>query len=225
MKIVVIHGDDSEKSWARLKKIIEVAKVRSWEILKFDATQKLLLSELLSSASLFTEKRLFVVESGKTIPKKDLEWLKINAKKFEGNLVIYFEDFIPIPTKNFLPKDTKFEEFKLPKIIFKFLDGIYPGNSKSSIILFHKLLSTEPPELLFNLVAKRLKELYWIKLAPDSLAYPSWRKNILKSQAAKFTGDKLEKLIAHMAEADVRAKTGDANIATLLDLIILTKLE
>ncbi len=225
MNIAILHGDDTEKSWARLKKIIEVAKARSWETLKFDSTQKLLLSELLSSASLFSEKRLFVVESGKTIPRKDLEWLKINAKKFEGNLVIYFEDFIPIPTKNFLPKDTKFEEFKLPKIIFKFLDGIYPGNSKSSIILFHKLLSTEPPELLFSLVAKRLKELYWIKRAPDSLAYPSWRKNILKSQEAKFTGNKLEKLIAQMAEADVRAKTGDANIATLLDLIMLSKLE
>lgn len=225
MRIVVIHGDDSEKSWARLKKIVEVARQRNWEILKFDETQKTLLSELLSSASLFSDKRLIAVENGKTIVKKELEWLETKAKKFEGNLVIYFDDYIPLGIKNFLPKDTKFEEYKLPKIIFKFLDGIYPGNAKNSITLFHKLLSSEPPELLFNLVAKRLKELYWVKNSPQTLLYPSWRKGILKSQVLRYKEGKLEELIGLLAEADVRAKTGEGTMVELLDLILLTKLQ
>lgn len=225
MRIVVIHGDDSEKSWARLKKIIEVARQRSWEILKFDSTQKLLLSELLSSASLFSEKRLLVVENGRTIGKKDLEWLKTHSKKYEGNLVIYFDDYFPASVKGFLPRDTKFEEYKLPKIIFKFLDGIYPGNSRSSITLLHRLLAGEPPELLFNLIAKRFKELYWIKTSASTLVYPSWRKGILKSQSARYPEGKLEELISQLAEADLKAKTGEASIVELLDLIMLTKLQ
>ncbi len=225
MRIIVIQGDDSEKSWARLKAIIETARTRNWEVVKFDAGQKLLLSELLSSASLFSEKRLFVVENGKTLLKKDLEWLKSNAKKFDGNLAIYFSDYLPIAVKKFLPREVMIEEYKLPKIIFKFLDGIYPGNSKSTLTLLHKLLPFEHPELIFNLVAKRLKELYWIKNSPASLAYPSWRKAILKSQVSRYPGGKLEDLIKTLAEADLKAKTGEAQIVELLDLIMLTKLE
>lgn len=225
MKVLVISGDDLTKSWERLKRIIEVAKGRDWEITRIGAEQNFSVSEILSSSNLFAKQRLFVIEDGKKLTKKELEWLKKNLVKFDGNLAIYFADFVPAGIKSSLSKDTKFEEFKLPKIIFKFLDGIFPGNSKSTIILFHKLLASEPPELIFNLIAKRLKELYWVKCAPESLDYPSWRKNILKSQASKFKEKKLESLIAELSEADVRAKSGDANIATLLDLILLSKLE
>lgn len=225
MKVAVIYGDDNAKCWERLKKIEIVARKRGWEISKIEPNQKLSVSEYLSSGSLFAKERLFIIESGKSLTKKDLVWLTKNCRKLEGYVAIYFSDSITQQIKGYLPKDSKFEEYKLPKIIFKFLDGIYPGNSKNSVIILHRLLRSNPAELIFNLVAKRFNELYWAKNSASTLDYPAWRKEILKRQSSKYSDEQLMKVISLLAEADIRSKTGDTDIIHLLDLIILTHLE
>lgn len=225
MQIVVIQGDDTARSWARVQKIIAVARARGWEISKYEFGQPLSLAEVVSSGNLFANERLFIVEDARILGKGDFVWLAKNQEKFAGKVLLYFDGFPPANVQRMLPRGAKSEEYKLPKTIFRFLDGLYPGNGRRSVILFHQLKSVEPVELVFNLIAKRFKELYWVKKAASTLNYPAWRKTILRNQAAKYTDPQLSEIITSLARADVEVKTGQTSLGDVLDLIILTKLE
>ena len=131
-----------------------------------------------------------------------------------------------------LPKIDKVEEFKLPKLIWSFLDSCFPGNAKNALLLLHEIIKNEPVEFVFSLLAKHLRDLYWVKVdSPPGqrpsgpVAYPSWRVEKLKRQSHKFSEGSLEDLINSLAQADIKAKTSQGELIDLLDFIIATKLE
>jgi DNA polymerase III delta subunit len=224
MKIIVLHGDDDKKLYDRLSKFIETAKGRSWEIAYLDDI-KLSIQVQLSSSSLFGDERFFVIRDIKRLGKSDLTWLIKNSKEFGGNLIIYHEGYIPQAILKSLPKDTKIEEYKLPVLLWNFLDGIYPGNSVKIIQQFHKLIEKEAPEFIFTLIAKLFRDLYWVKSDAASLPYPSWRIGKLKTQSLNFTTDQLRNLIEKLAEIDNKVKTSKSDLVSELDLLIIKQLE
>lgn len=224
MKIFLIHGADELKSYGRLQKFIEAAKSRSWEVVYVDETNQSLL-EVLRSRSLFKGERFFVLTDIKKIGKKESDWFKKNGDKIEGNLVIYHSGVVPIATLKSLPGGVKVEDFKLPKLIFQFLDSFVPKNAKTSINLLHQVAANEPPEFMFSLLSRHLRDLYWAKTEAKSLPYPSWRVGKLKAQAGKYKVNQLRQLIGELAKIDIEAKTSKAEIIPSLDLLMATKLE
>src|SRR6185503_4577324 len=115
------------------------------------------------------------------------DWINKNQDGIEGNLVIYSEGTIPITILRKFKKIHKTEEYKLPKIIFQFLEAFYPKN-KSLIQLFTKLTERDSAEFAFALLTRHLRDLYWSKVG--NLPYPSWRVGKLKAQAGKFAEEK-----------------------------------
>ena len=209
MKVIVLHGEGVEKSFTRLKKFIDTAKVRGWEIL-YD--------EISVTPSLFGADRLTVIRDFRLIDKKLLA-------KATGTLVIYNEGEIGKTFLKVLPKDTKVEEFKLPKLIWNFLEGIQPGKSEKIIRDLHKIIEKEAPEFVFSLIAKQFRDLYWVKIDSHSTGFPSWKIGKLKSQAEKFTSDQLKELIDFLSKIDVDVKTGRAELTSSLDLLFLKHLQ
>lgn len=137
MKIIILHGEDTNKSYQRLIKFTEAAKARGWEII-YD--------EVVATPSLFGKQRLFVIKDYRILPK--------NLDKLEGTLVIYHEGNLPASVfKKF--KEARVEKFDLPKIIWKFLD-------KPSVKLLHEVIKKEPIELVFHLLAKRLRKTKYV---------------------------------------------------------------
>jgi len=224
MKIVVLHGDDEKKLFERLTRFTEVAKSRSWEVTYLD-DQAQSIQEQLSSSSLFAAERFFIIREISRLGKKELEWLSKMYKNIIGNLIIYHEGYIPQIILKSLPKDTKIEEFKLPIILWNFLDGLYPGNSNRSIKQFHKLIEREAPEFIFTLIARLFRDLYWVKVDAQTLPYQSWRVGKLKSQSAKFKVEQLKSIIEMLSEIDIKVKTSKANLADELDLLIIKQLK
>jgi DNA polymerase III delta subunit len=224
MKIIVLHGDDERKLYERLTKFIETAKSRSWEVAYLDDPNTKI-QELLSSASLFGSERFFILRDVARLGKKEQEWLKKNSNSIGGNLIIYHEGYISSPILKSLPNDTKIEEFKLPVILWNFLDGISPGNSDRSIKQFHQIIEKEAPEFIFTLIAKLFRDLYWVKTDAGSLPYPNWRVGKLKVQSAKFSTDKLKNLIGKLAEIDINVKTSKSDLLDELDLLIIKQLK
>lgn len=225
MKIIVLHGDHSQASYERLQKFIEVAKKRNWEIQRIDSNKSLSLPEALTSTALFASNRLFILEGIKNIKKQELDWLAKKSAKIEGNLVIYHDGFIPSTFLKSLPKNTKIEEFKLPRLIFTFLDSFSPKNSQKTLKLFHQVSEKEPVEFIFAILAKHLRDLHWVKVDAEGPGYPSWRISKLKKQAKLFSESLLKEVISDLAEADVKAKTSKASLKDSLDFLIATKLE
>ena len=224
MKIIVLHGDDEKRLYERLTRFTQTAKSRSWEVTLLDS-QTLTIEEQLSAPSLFSAERFFILRDIKKLGKRESVWLTKKSNDLAGNLIIYHEGVIAQSVLKSLPPDTKVEEFKLPVILWNFLDGLYPGNSERCIGKFHLLIEKEAPEFIFTLIAKLFRDLYWLKTDPASLPYPSWRVGKLKPQASKFTSDQLKDLINKLAEIDIKVKTSKADLTNELDLLIIKQLE
>ena len=206
MKLIILHGDYVIKSYERLEKFISTARNRGWEISDYD-------NETICNQSLFAVERFVVLRDYKTLNKRDI----LRLDKYPGTLIIYHEGNIP---RAFLKTLTNpvIEEFKLPKIIWNFLDHI-------SIKLFHEVIKTEPVEFVFSVLAKRFRDLYWVKVSPNNLPYQNWQISKLKKQSEIYTTSRVEQIIGELAEIDIKVKTSKANLISSLDFLLLTKLE
>ena len=224
MKLIILHGDDERRLYERLTKFIETAKSRSWEVAYLDDTS-LSIQEQLSSSSLFGSERFFIVRDIARLGKMEVEWLNKHSRDLSGNVIIYHEGYIPQAILKSLPKDSKIEEYKLPMILWNFLDGLYPGNSGKSIKQYHQLIEKEAPEFIFTLIAKLFRDLYWVKTDAASLPYAAWRVGKLKAQSQKFSIALLKKTINLLAEIDIKAKSSKADLTDELDLLIIKQLE
>jgi DNA polymerase III delta subunit len=212
VKIIILHGEDSIKSFERLSKFIESAKKRGWEIIT---------DEFPNTPSLFGNDRLIIYRDYKLLGKNDVK----NFDRFDGTLVIYHEGILNQTFLKSLPKNTKIEEFKLPVILWNFLDGLYPENSVRSIKIFHQIIERDAPEFVITLMAKLFRDLYWVKTDPSTLPYPSWRVGKLKSQSSKFTIENLKLIIENLSDIDIKVKTSKADLVSELDLLIIKQLE
>ena len=225
MKIIVLHGDNIEKIYERLQKFIKEAKKRGWDIARISPSANLSLPEILTGESLFNSESLYIWENFSKLRRRELEWLKKKSSRVEGTLVIYNQGFIHKSTLNSLPAHKKIEEHTLPKLIWKFLDSFYPKNTKNCLKLLRQVVKHDPEEFVFALLARHLRDLYWVKADADGLPYPSWRVSKLKSQAEKFANGQLREIISELADEDIKAKTSKINIADSLDFLVVTHLE
>ena len=225
MKIIVLHGDDALKSYERLQKFIDVGQNRSWEIIRIDSKYENI-PEALAARGLFEKDKLVIVSDFGLLNKKAISWINQKKKSIGGTLIVYNSSPLSKTKLNSLKSIDKIESFDLPKLIWKFLDSFYPGNSLSSLKLLEELSKSNPVEFVFALLGRHIRDVYWAKIEPDTMPYPSWRVGKLKSQASKFSSsDEIRELINALADTDIESKTGSDSLKDLLDFIIITKLE
>lgn len=226
MKISLIHGEDVAVSRNMFLSLVEKAKGEGFQVKDISLNTNLNLEEKLTSQSLFEDKIFFIHDKLKNLTPADLKWLVKNSKKYEGELVLWYEGVAPLKIVKALPKGAEVKKFDLPKIIFNFLDSFYPGNSVNILGLLDKLLAKEPVEFVFFMLGRHLRDLYWVKndtaIVPD---YQEWRIRKIRSQADRFSNERLKKVINFLSEADVRAKTSDSSLKEFLDLVIVTQLK
>lgn len=141
MKIIVLHGDDTQKSYERLMVFVNEAKKRNWKITDFSI-------EEVENQSLFGDECFYILKDYKLLDKKTLEKLK----KYSGNLIVYTAGLHPAVNLKMLSPD-KTEKFELPQLLWKFLDNM-------TISGFHKLLETQAPEYLLAMIAWKFKQYY-----------------------------------------------------------------
>lgn len=132
MKTIILHGENTQKSYDRLTKFINEAKRRDWEIL-YD--------QVSSTPSLFGKERLSVIRDYKLFNQKI---------KFNGTLVIYSDRDLPVAFLKTLPTDAKIEKYDLTKTIWKFLN-------RPTISGLHEVIKTEAIEFVFAMLARTLK--------------------------------------------------------------------
>jgi len=220
MNITIIHGDHTTKSYEHYSQLLDKAKEKSFETVRIGSS----VAETLKSSSLFREKRLFVIEEAKKLSKSDLSWIKKYSKTLDGSLLVYSTGSLgKLITNNF--PNAKIDEFSIPKLIFKFTDSFYPGNTSKCLTMLHEIVENEPVEFLFAVLAKHVRDLYWVGVSDSTMHYPSWRISKLKNQATKFTEEKLAIMIQKLAEADILAKTSKTPLVSSLDMIIIKELE
>ncbi len=223
MKILIIHGEDTESSFARYSEILDNARKTNWEIVVVNESPQGLATQA-RSQSLFTKKRLFVIYGFATLNKDDKTFLNKTSSDLSEYLVIYQPGLISKTGLGGLPKNIKVEERKLSKFVWIFLDSILPGNAKKAIEFYHKAAMQNSPEMLLAMLARHLVSLYLVKTPTNDLNLPSWRLTKLKGQAGGFSDQELADMIASLTNIDILVKTSQGELADLLDIFLATKL-
>lgn len=148
MKIIVLHGDDTQKSYERLMVFINEAKKRNWKITDFSL-------EEIENQSLFDEESFYILKDYTRLDSASSRGRKSTVeklKKYSGNLIIYNTGKIPAPTLKNLGAD-KTELFELPQLLWKFLDNM-------TIKGFHELLETQAAEYILAMMSWKFKQSY-----------------------------------------------------------------
>lgn len=183
MRIIVLHGDDTQKSYARLQVFVDEAKKRGWKITDFSIDE-------VENQSLFGEECFYILKDYKQLDKKVAEKLK----KYAGNLIVYTAGSHPAIHLKMLNPD-KVEKFELPQLLWKFLDNM-------TVKGLHELLKTQAVEYVLAMMAWKLKQKY--------MRNPTSGVGLM---------------ISELAEIDVKAKTGKADLLLSLDLLLLKQLQ
>lgn len=224
MKIFIIHGEHTLDSYNRLQEYTKKAKENDWEIQYVEKDISNLQDAFLEQ-SLFGKERLLIIKDIQLINDKLLKWLTQNEKRIKINLIIYHKGIITQKLIKSLPKKDKVEEYKIPKLIWNFLDSFYPGNIKNAYKLFHEVIKNQPVEFVFAMLARQIRDIYWAKVDSSTMEYPSWRVSKYKNLAIKYDTKTLETLIDEMSLADINSKTSHTDLTRSLDFLMAKYLE
>lgn len=219
MKIVVLFGSDRDKVVSRMLDISKGVIKKGFRVSEIKNNQSF--AESLSETSLFEENVLYISENAVKRTDVDWEWIKNNSEAHTGSLLLVFGETVPAKVKKQLPSDTKFEEFKIPVIIFQFLDSLTPNN-KTSLTLLKRVTATEPVELVFSMVVTHLRDMYWVLTDSNSYTGPDWKKGRILTQAKKFGKEQLEKAFSELAQIDMDVKSSIGTLTVYLDKFLIS---
>jgi len=226
MKIILLQGDDLSSIKTRLILFKNEALKRNWSIEDFSFNDpKTKIEEILLADNLFTKDKLVIASGSEKMRKQDIEFLVSKSKALALTLVLVCDGVLPQRLLEKLGDEITKENYTLPKLIFKFLDSFYPGNTRECLRLFHKVINLEPVEFVFHLLAKQLRDIYWVRFSPSDIPYPSWKVSKLEELSSRFKDGQLEKIIDKLAQIDISVKKGQTDLASSLDLVISTWLE
>lgn len=213
--IILLHGDHidaSRKELNRVKEELKGSDVRSLDGRDLDEA---LLIQALESSSLFGGSTLVVIERlfgklGKQ-PKRIEKLAHILVSSSSDSAVVLWEDReVPPSVVKALGAGARVQLFKLPVLIFQFLDALRPANTKALLTLFEQLMANEPPELVLSMMTKRVRQLIQLASGTIPAGLAGWQASRLTTQAKSFT---MEKLIARyhaIGEMEWALKSGQS---------------
>lgn len=228
--MIILHGANIVASRQALTEQKERARQKGTELVMYSGKNLDLtkLKQALESASLFGGDRLVIIESFFFLPNSKLKESMLSYLKtanFQTALVIWEGKQIDGRMLRSFASKAKIQLFKLSAVIFKFLDSLQPNQPQISLNYLHQTLKTEPPELVFYMLARRTTYLLIAKdLGKKGLSgFAPWQQGRYLSQAEKFSQDRLRQLHRELLVLDWRQKTGRANfpLASAIDLLII----
>lgn len=220
-----LHGENIVKSRLALMEIINQSRENGLEVETLNG-QQLTFDQLrpaLSSGSLFGTGKLVVVENLFSSPKSKrkenlIDFLK--KAKLDQELVLWEGKEI----KGKLPANFSVLPFKLPAIIFNFLDSLKPGNQRESLRLLEEVKIKEDEEMIFYLLLRQVRFLLLAKdLGENGLnELQSWQKRKFLSQAESFSLEQLKRINQELLKIDYQQKTSQSplSLASSLDLLV-----
>lgn len=226
--ITIIHGDnvdesrnyffDFKKSFPNLTSITGV---------NIDKNE---LTNLFQGDNLFFQDNNVGIENflSKNKPSKAFDEIieTINSNSKNANIILWEEKEVGKKILDKFPK-AQIQVFKIPKLIFNFLDSIIPNNGRSLIVLFHKLLENNATEIVVYMMTRQFRLMIAVKDNGKNIDEISkmmpWQKGKLEKQAGLFDQAKLISLYKKLYEIDASQKTGKLSmpIASAIDIFLL----
>ncbi|MBI2622147.1 hypothetical protein HYW66_00740 [Candidatus Microgenomates bacterium] len=226
--ITVLHGDDTIASRQKLTEL--KAKFADYEQVGLigEAADPAEAIQLFEANSLFSLKKLIILE--RFIETKDKKKLALIFNLFKKNRdceVVFWEaKEIKKSLFDFFPKQTTVLLFKENQPVFRFLESLRPGNTRQMLSLFHQTLKNEDDQRIFYMLVRQFRLLLAIvthgRISETGRLAP-WQKGRLMMQAKYFSNERLIKLYQKLFVMEKGLKTGTnaMPLSHALDLFLL----
>lgn len=214
--ITIIHGDDivaSRKFLNEEKSKTENTKTFSGSYLLTDIIQTLEGSLFEGETSVFIENLLGKKKN--TEKEEIISYLSKNASL--TNVYIWEDTEIPVKTLQIF-KTAQNKIFKLPKLLFTFVDSLKPETGKNLIVLFHQLLDQTDADFIFAMIIRQFRLLIAISVE-DSIdevkRLSPWQIAKIKKQKLFFTEEQLFLQHNKLFSIDSKLKTGTLSLSLI----------
>ena len=225
----LFHGDNQSQSRLEMFQLVDKWKAAGDSVNYYDGLRitlpeiknALLTTELFNTSNIVIENLL-----SRPISNIKKELLQV-VSNYQGKKELIFwekKEITKAQIKN-LGNDLNQKLFKIPTVIFKFLDSVYPGNLQSSLSLHHQCLKVNEEGFIFIMLSRHLSELFIAKSGDTSKLIPFKRSGLI-SQANRFTKSQLLNFHTQLLSIDQKVKTGKTQLSysCQLDLLLTTLL-
>lgn len=223
-QIIVYCGNDIVSSRKAFLDQLQSLKERNFEVVRIlgkDVKEEQL--ELLSSpATLFGQKQCLAIEellSGQKNKEREKVLMILSASSFP--VFVWESKEFSKPEQTKFGKEFVFKNFKLPEVLFKYLEKLSPGKISENLSLFHRALESVDPTYIFIMLVRQIRLL--ILVAEDEAgSLPSWQVGKLCQQTQQFKKEKLYEIYKRLLEIDFQQKTSilPFSLSQSLDLLI-----
>lgn len=219
----ILHGDNTVASRNELTRLKTEASGKEIRDIDGKHATEQMLRQALESSSLFGNTLLVVIENlFTTLGKKQKEVKTIanvvQTASGDVDVILWEPKELGKTVLGYFPK-ANVALFKMPVVLFEFLDSIKPGGARQTLSLLEKTLEKEPEELILYMIQSRVRQLITAKdnALPSSVS--PWQRSRLTNQSKSFTMDKLLFMHKQILAAEYSFKTGTTPL-TLTQLII-----
>jgi len=224
-KIYFFSGDDIVSSRKAYIDQIELFKNQGFEVENIPAkdVDEVKLENIFGSPDLFGNSRILTTEGFLSGPKsKNKEKLIQKISSFLSPIFVDWEEKEISKTEiSKLREDTVIKNFKLPNLLFEFLDKLAPKNSEENLQKLQEVLQNIEPGLVFSMIVRQIKLLILaVEDELDTLA--PWQLAKIKRQSKLFSLEKLIKIYQKLLNIDFNQKTSGSpfDLSSELDLLI-----
>ena len=224
--ITVFFGDNTVLSRRAFLSEIEFARKKVLEILRLEGKSLdwTNFTQVLESDSLFQSEKAIFIEDLFFLPKSSLKEKLFSLLKKNSNMNVFIWEGknLTKTQQGEFPKGFLFRQYKIPAMIFKFLDGLKPENPKKNLENFHHCLLNDDPEMIFQMIIRQVRLLTLAKDGEKYLPRASWQKAKILSQSKLFSKELLKDIYRQLLKIDFQQKTSQVplNLASSLDLLI-----
>ena len=211
--ITLIHGDNTVKSRQELFLLREKAKGKELRVLEGKTLKDDELVQALSSSSLFGGETVVIVENlfsglGKKIKRTQELASLIKAHSDQVEIILWEDKEVSKTALSALGTSLSQRLFKMPTLIFQFLDSFIPGKGREELSLYHELLTSEAAELVHAMLIRRIRVLLALKSGNTPESLPPWQLTRLTNQARPFTLERLTTLYKELRLIEQKRNNG-----------------
>lgn len=202
--ITICCGDDtaaSRTTYSGLRK-----REDAGDIIDLGTNISELKSAVESSASLFSERTTILLES--VLSRKENREIISSYADMPNLDIIVWEPSMDERIIRMHCKKARILSHKLPVSLWKYLDGLYPGNLNGSLIQLHMLSGTVDDHMILYMTQRRAKDLILVKAGLDGKRkLAPWQKKIMSAQADKWNDAILKAFYNKLFEIEKGVKT------------------
>lgn len=213
--IILLHGDDREASRAALQALKKKFSHLDLRVLNGKTADENALVQAIESQSVFGGATAIIIENLLTTlggkPKATEHIGDILKRSQESATIILWEEKEISPSIiRDLGSHVEVNLFKVPAVIFSFLDAIRPGNATQLLSLYAKTVEHSAAELIFTLLVRRLRTLIQLSGGVVPMGMAPWQLTRLTKQARFFTMDQILTMEKQLLGAEYTIKTGNS---------------